>query len=75
MFTFYLNFYQILYFSLKRQTPKLIFHKTRVSEIVIGNFNIPFSAKGRTNGQKMSKDKEDLNSTTNQQDLSDIRRT
>lgn len=43
--------------------------------IILGNFNIYFSANGRTTRQKIRRDIEELNNTINQKDLMDIHRT
>ena len=45
------------------------------STITVGDFNTPLSITDRTNRQKISKDREDLNNTINQFDLTGVDRT
>ena len=45
------------------------------STIIVGDFNTLLSIIDRTTGQKIKKDRKDLNSTINQLDLRDLYKT
>lgn len=58
-----------------KKTPIELQGEINKPKIKIGALNTPLSITGRTSKQKIRKDTEDLNNTTNQTDLTDIYKT